>query len=142
MASKSGVILAFETMETDFLNTCAKGMKYVSLIDSPYLQMYPDTGNITNAARSADSAAAAADEKDDLKSAKGHIAALHLKESKPGVFREVSFGDGWVDFPALISLALSLGVRMFTTEFWHLKGEDYPAVIAKSKAYIDSCFNL
>lgn len=50
LASYHGVLLGFETMETDFMNTVEKAMKYVRLINSPYLQIYPDLGNISNAA--------------------------------------------------------------------------------------------
>ena len=42
MASEKGIILAFETMETEFMNTIQKAMYYVNKIDSPYLQVYPD----------------------------------------------------------------------------------------------------
>ena len=44
MAEKTGVLLGFETMETEFMNTVEKAMKYVCLVDSPYLQIYPDIG--------------------------------------------------------------------------------------------------
>ncbi len=44
MAASCGVILAFETMETEFLNTVGKAMYYINLIGSPYLQIYPDLG--------------------------------------------------------------------------------------------------
>ena len=49
MAAKAGVILAFETMETPFMDTTEKAMHWVREIDSPYLQIYPDTGNVVNA---------------------------------------------------------------------------------------------
>ena len=39
MAAESGVILAFETMETEFLNTVEKAMYWVSVRDSPCLQV-------------------------------------------------------------------------------------------------------
>ena len=42
MAAKNGVILAFETMETPFMNTIAKAMTYVNLMQSPFLQVYPE----------------------------------------------------------------------------------------------------
>ena len=51
MAAVHGVVLGFETMETEFMNTVAKSMKYVDLIDNPYLGVYPDVGNLTNAAK-------------------------------------------------------------------------------------------
>ena len=44
MAAKKGIILAFETMETEFLNTVRKAMYYVNIIKSPFLQIYPDLG--------------------------------------------------------------------------------------------------
>ena len=50
LAEKYGVILAFETMETPFLNNCKKAMRYVLEVNSPYLKVYPDIGNCTNAA--------------------------------------------------------------------------------------------
>ena len=78
MAAKAGVILAFETMETDFLNTVEKAMYWVERIGSPYLQVYPDSGNITNAA-----VACGRDVLEDLRAGAGHVAAVHLKETVP-----------------------------------------------------------
>lgn len=114
MASAQGVILAFETMETPFLNTVSKGMRWVRQINSPYLQIYPDTGNLTNAALSSGVSAL-----EDMEEGLGHIVALHLKQSLPGVFREVPYEKGHVDFVALAAKALSMGVRLFVGEFWH-----------------------
>ena len=50
MAASLGIMMGFETMETEFMNTVEKAMKYVNMVDSPYLNVYPDCGNITNAA--------------------------------------------------------------------------------------------
>ena len=50
MAAAASVTLAFETMETEFMNTVEKAMAYVKLVNSPYLKVYPDSGNLTNAA--------------------------------------------------------------------------------------------
>ncbi len=50
MAARRGVMLAFETMETEFMDTVAKARAVVEALDSPWLQIYPDTGNNTNAA--------------------------------------------------------------------------------------------
>lgn len=84
MAERAGVILGFETMETEFMNTVEKAMKYVTLVDSPYLNVYPDIGNLTNAACTYKN-----DVLEDLRLGQGHLAAMHLKETVPGVFREV-----------------------------------------------------
>lgn len=118
LAARMGVTLAFETMETDFINTVAKARAWVDLVDCPYLQIYPDIGNITNAAL-----ASGGDVLSDLEAGRGRLAAVHLKETRPGIFREVPYGEGHVDFEACCRKSLALGVRLFVGEFWH-KGED------------------
>ncbi len=49
MAAEAGIIIGFETMETEFMNTVQKAMEYVAAVSSAYLEVYPDIGNITNA---------------------------------------------------------------------------------------------
>ena len=119
MAAERGIALGFETMETDFMNTVWKSMYYVNLVGSPWLGVYPDAGNLTNAALSS-----GGNVLDDLESGRGHIFALHLKETVPGVFREVPFLTGHVDFPAIIAKAWELGIRRFVTEMWYTGNDD------------------
>ena len=119
MAAVRGIMMGFETMETDFMNTVWKSMYYVDAVDSPYLGVYPDSGNLTNAALSS-----GGDVLDDLHSGRGHIVALHLKETVPGVFREVPFLTGHVDFPAVIEKAWDLGIRRYVTEMWYVGNDD------------------
>jgi len=115
MAEREGVILAFETMETPFMDTTAKAMKYVTFINNAFLQVYPDIGNITNAALQYHG-----DVLDDLQSAQGHIVGLHLKETVPGKYRNMMYGEGDVDFSSSIATAWEMGVRRYVTEFWFL----------------------
>lgn len=113
-AASLGVVLAFETMETQFMNTVAKAMKYVNEIKSPYLQVYPDSGNVTNAWEGN------VDEvKKDLLYGAGNCVSIHLKETAPGVFRDMMFGDGYVNFDELINTAWNMGIRRFVTEYWN-----------------------
>ncbi len=114
MAEKAGVVLGFETMENEFMNTVEKAMKYVTLIDSPYLKIYPDSGNLTNAAVNYKN-----DVIEDLELGRGHVVALHLKETVPGRFREIPYGTGHVNFEKMIEKAWDMGVRKFVTEFWY-----------------------
>lgn len=114
MAASAGVVLAFETMETGFMNTVEKAMKYVKQVSSVYLNVYPDIGNITNAAFTNGT-----DVLEDLKLGSGRLAAMHLKETKPGIFREVPYGEGHVDFKKAIETAWKLGVRIYVAEFWY-----------------------
>jgi L-ribulose-5-phosphate 3-epimerase len=136
MAATQGVILAFETMETELLNTVEKAMNFVRKIDSPYLLVYPDCGNITNAAKQY-----GGDELKDLWAGKGSIVALHLKETLPGKFRGIPYGSGHVNFEGIIQTALSMNVRLFVTEFWYAGERDYRKTIGLSKAFMDKEFS-
>lgn len=120
MAAKAGIMLGFETMETEFMNTVEKSMKYVSDINSPYLNVYPDSGNLKNASVTYET-----DVLEDLKKGAGHITSLHLKETVPGKFREIPFGTGHVNFEAMIQAAWEIGVRKYVTEFWYTGNEKW-----------------
>lgn len=131
IASAFGVTLAFETMETDFMNTVEKAMRYVNALHSPYLQVYPDIGNVRNATDRY---------LEDLKTGQGHIAAVHLKETVPGVYRDMQFGDGRVDFDGCISALRGMGVGMFTCEFWYDGMSDPYEYLCKTKQFFESRF--
>lgn len=131
-AETAGVVLAFETMETPFMDTVAKSMEYVRMIDSPWLGVYPDIGNLQNAAVLYGHSIT-----DDLAQGAGHIFAIHLKETQPGVYRDMAFGTGHTPYHPCLELAHAQGVRMFTGEFWHQKDEEnYETVISASAAFL------
>lgn len=113
IAEEEGILVGFETMENNFMNTTGKAVQYVNMVDSAYLKIYPDAGNITNAA-----VANKHDVCEDLSLGKGKLIALHLKETKPGIFREVPFLTGHVEFERIIDTAWELGVRRYVTELW------------------------
>lgn len=120
MASSLGIIMGFETMETDFMNTVEKSMAYVKENQSPYLNVYPDCGNITNAAVSLGKEVL-----EDIDTGKGHMVAMHLKETNPGIFRDMLYGQGHVNFDAVIKRAWEYGIRKYVTEFWYLGSENW-----------------
>lgn len=113
IAAREGILVGFETMENNFMNTTGKAVQYVNMVDSAYLKIYPDAGNITNAA-----VANRHDVCEDLSLGKGKLIALHLKETKPDVYREVPFLTGHVEFERIINTAWKLGVRRYVTELW------------------------
>jgi len=133
MAAKEGIMLGFETMETPFMDNVKKAMDYVKLIDSPYLGVYPDSGNITNAALIYND-----DVAEDLQRGKGHIVAVHLKETVPGKYREIPYGTGHVDFETVIKTSWELGVRRYVAEFWFLEGQDYKAELKNASQFMRS----
>lgn len=138
MAARAGVMLGFETMETPFMDTVWKSMFYVRAIGSPYLGVYPDTGNLTNASKIYET-----DPLEDLESGCGHIVALHLKETVPGHYREIRFGEGHVDFAAMIRKAWALGVRRYVTEMWYTGQPDWKEEILEARkmmaAHLEAC---
>ena len=136
VAAEKGVILAFETMETEFMNTVEKSMYYVNKIQSPYLQIYPDIGNLTNAALTYNKNVL-----EDIIAGKGHIVAIHLKETVSGKFREIKFGTGHVDFTKTIQAAWSLGVRKYVVEFWYVGNENWMDELRIAKEFIADHFN-
>lgn len=140
LAGRKGVILGFETMETPFMDTVEKSMKYVELVNSPYLGIYPDIGNLTNA-----SLIYNVDVVEDIEKGKGHIFAAHLKETIPNHYREIPFGTGHTDFVKCISELNSLGVKMFTAEFWYVGQDDWKQTCIDASDFIrgklDEVFN-
>lgn len=127
VAASKGVMLAFETMETEFMNTVKKAMKLANKLSSPYLGIYPDAGNLTNASILYNS-----DVLDDIRAGKSKIVAMHLKETKPGIFREVPFGTGHVNFQSIIKTAWDIGVRKFVIEMWYAKNSSWEKDISNA----------
>lgn len=130
-AASQGVVLAIETMENDFMNTIEKAMKSIRYVDSPYLLVYPDLGNITNGTT---------DILADIESGKGHIAAVHLKETIPGKFREIPYGTGDVNFPAGIAKFYEQGIRRYVAEFWYCGETNWMQIIADNRRFLDEQF--
>ncbi|WP_151409607.1 L-ribulose-5-phosphate 3-epimerase [Anaerococcus sp. Marseille-P9784] len=132
IASKYGVILAFETMETEFMDTVEKAMHYVDIINSPYLGIYPDIGNLKNAA-----VKYGTDVIEDLKKGAGHIFAAHLKETNPGIYRDMRFGSGGhTEYERSIKELKNQKVSIYTGEFWDHGEENYKEIIKDSYEFL------
>ena len=132
-AASRGVVLAFETMETDFMNTVGKAMVYVKKVNSPFLQIYPDIGNITNAALMYGN-----NLEQDLEKGSGHIAAMHMKETVPGKFREIPFGNGHVDFTSAFNHVYKMNVRLFVGEFWYTGNRNWREDLRTANTFLRS----
>lgn len=131
IAAREGVVLGFETMETPFMDTVEKAMRYVDLIDSPYLAVYPDLGNITNA-----SLLYGTPVSDDVKTGRGHIVAAHCKETVAGRYREVPFGTGTTDYEGGLDELVPMGVRRFVAEMWYTGAEDWRSEVREASAFV------
>ncbi len=131
MAALYGIILAFETMETPFMDTVGKAMTYVSKMNSPYLGVYPDIGNLTNASLLYNHTV-----NEDLKKGQGHIFATHLKETIPHHYREIPFGTGHTEYITQLELLKDLNVRMFVGEFWYVGEEDWMGSLRFANSFL------
>lgn len=131
MAASYGVVLGFETMETEFMDTISKAMVYINEINSPYLGVYPDIGNLKNAC-----VLYKRDIIEEIDSGKGHIFAAHLKETITGVYRNMDFGTGHTEYIPCIAVLLKQGVRIFTGEFWYQGEENYKEKIIGANGFL------
>lgn len=115
-AEKSQVILAIEIMDDPFINSIEKYLAVEKEINSPYLFVYPDTGNVSAWSN-------------DLYSEFyiGHhaIAAIHLKDTyavtptSKGQFRDVVFGQGCVDWENCFEILKQINYQgPFLIEMW------------------------
>lgn len=131
LAAERGILLGFETMETPFMDTVEKAMEYVNKLESPYLGVYPDIGNLKNA-----SLLYKVSVNEDMKLGKCHIFAAHLKETIPGKYREIPYGTGHSDFVDNIQELKKQGVRMFVGEFWYTGEENWKDIILQSNSFL------
>ncbi len=69
------------------MNSIAKALGYAHYLNNPWFQLYPDIGNLS---------AWDNDVQMELQAGIGHIVAVHVKDTKPGVFKNVPFGEGVV----------------------------------------------
>ena len=110
MASRAGVILAMEIMDTEFVGTIVRAIHYLKEIPSPYFKIYPDMGNLSNFSN---------DVTGEFELGISETVAIHVKETKPGVFKNVPFGEGDVKFTEIFKKLKELNYQgMFLIEMW------------------------
>ena len=62
------------------MNSISKALGYAHYLNNPWFQLYPDIGNLS---------AWDNDVQMELQAGIGHIVAVHVKDTKPGVFKNV-----------------------------------------------------
>ncbi len=128
LASSLGVMLALENVDCEFGDSLDKLMNYVKEINSPWLQLYPDFGNLT---------AMGQDVKTQLQAYSGHIAAIHVKDTKQGIVRHVPYGEGAVDFISAFGTLKSSGFKgPFLLEMWADSEKDNFEIIKSSRLWV------
>jgi predicted hexulose-6-phosphate isomerase len=115
-ASAAGVLLALENGDSELVNSATKIMRIVKLINSPWLQAYPDIGNMT---------AFGYDPLEQLPQTNGHLAGVHVKDTRKGELRGVALGEGIVQFEAVFQLLARLGYSgPLVMEMWSGMGKN------------------
>lgn len=134
-ASRYGIILAIEIMDDPFINSVTKFMTIKNQIPSPFLQLYPDLGNLSAWSENYPAM--------ELEKGKEHLVAIHLKDTYPvttestGKFRNVPFGKGCVDFLGLLKVLKRSGYEgAFLIEMWSGENAGYENEIQEAKDYL------
>jgi len=88
-ASNAGVMLALENVDVDTVDSVEKALKFTREVNSPWLNVYPDVGNLV---------AAGFDPVEQIMLAEKDMVGVHLKDALPGEVRGVVFQEGVVPF--------------------------------------------
>ncbi|WP_058235278.1 L-ribulose-5-phosphate 3-epimerase [Devriesea agamarum] len=127
-AARAGVLLGIENVDGNDVTSISGAMEIVRDIDSPWLQLYPDIGNI---------AEQQLDTRDELRAGRGHMLALHVKDVLVGEPRRIPFGQGVADFPtAFDELARQQWSGRIMLEMWNDDAPDSAAISARSRELI------
>lgn len=134
-AEQANVMLSIEIMDHPFMNSITKYLEFDKILNSPFLTVYPDIGNLTawgNNIRS------------EFLKGRHKISAIHLKdtlavtENFPGKFKEVPFGKGCVDFVELFKLLKEIDYKgPLLIEMWTEKSENPLKEIENAKKWIE-----
>jgi len=135
MAASKEIVLSIEIMDDPFMNSISKFLKIKEQIRSPYLQVYPDLGNL--------SAWPGNDVGYELEIGIDQISAIHLKDTLAvtdqfaGKFKEVPFGNGCVDFLGCLKTLKRLEYHgPFLIEMWSENSDTPEKEIEEAKAFL------
>jgi len=134
-AAQSGVMLGLENLDTPFVDSLDKALRVIREIDSPWLRLYPDIGNL---------AAAGYCPPEEVNLAKGQLLGIHVKDSLPRVIRGVPFGEGIVPFHETFQALVKMGFwGLIGVEMWgNMHADQDPiACVAEARRFVDSLVN-
>lgn len=127
LASQAGVMLGIENVDRDIISI-GQIKDIVEEIQSPWLKMYPDVGNLT---------AHGFNVKQSLLDNINHIIGVHLKDTKEGVFRRIPYGDGIVGFKTVFEILFEVGYNgPFGLEMWNDNSENSLEIIKEARTWM------
>jgi L-ribulose-5-phosphate 3-epimerase len=130
-AGQSGVMLGLENLDTPFVENLSKAMAIIREIDSPWLRLYPDIGNL---------AAAGYYPPDELALAKNQLLGVHVKDALPKIIRGVPFETGIVPFRETFQALVESGFwGLIGIEIWGKMhaGEDPITSVAAARKFVE-----
>jgi hexulose-6-phosphate isomerase len=134
MAKRHQVMLSFEIMDTPYLSSVSRFMELKKRFPSCWTSVYPDVGNLS---------AWGGDLERELRLGRDWITAVHLKDTiavtadAPGVFKEVAFGSGCVDFTKVFSVLRDIDYcGPFLIEMWSGKVPDPEPVVQSARQFM------
>jgi L-ribulose-5-phosphate 3-epimerase len=129
-AGVRGVIISLETMDSTFIDTTKKALHFVRAIDSAFLQIGVDPGNITAMGHNPIT---------DIPAGGRHIVEVEFKDTLPGVVRDVFFGNGTVDFDACFRMLHEIQYQGFLAiEMWCHDDPGFHPNIFKAAEFLKS----
>ena len=130
MAERACVMLAIEPVEGNLL-AVRDTMEVVRKIDSHCLQIYPDVANINSLG---------INPIQELPCGKGHIAAVHMRDSLPGIYdATIPFGSGYLDFDGVFRKLDEIGFcGPLVVEMWNTERTEYMEWIRQAREYMET----
>lgn len=127
-AARRGVLLGIENVDGDDITSINRAMEVVEEIGSPWLQVYPDVGNLAEQQLEPVS---------ELRRGQGHMVALHVKDVRPGEPRRVPMGEGVVDWDtSFAELARQRWSGRIMVEMWNDDAADSVSTSAAAREFI------
>ena len=127
-ASIRGVIISLETMDSSFIDTTNKALHFVRAIDSAFLQIGVDPGNISAMGHNPIT---------DIPAGGRHIVEVEFKDTRPGVVRDIFFGEGTLDFDACFRMLHEIQYQGFlAAEMWCHDDPSYHPNLYKAAQFL------
>lgn len=125
-AGQAGVMLGLENLDTPYVENLRQALAIIREIDSPWLRLYPDIGNL---------AAAGYSPPDELELARKQVLGIHVKDALPRIIRGVPFGEGIVPFRETFRTLAETGFwGMLGVEIWGQMHSDQDPIDSAASA--------
>ncbi len=128
-AARRGILLGIENVDGTDVVSISAAMDVVDEVGSPWLQVYPDIGNIAEQGKPITA---------ELRRGAGHMVAMHAKDVRRGEPRRVPMGEGIVDWDeAFAELARQHWSGRLMIEMWNDDADDSAERSAAARRFIE-----